>query len=149
MNRMEFLEKLRQALEMNVSPQVIRENLDYYGQYISDEVRKGRSEQEVLDELGDPWVIAKTIIDTQGDQGNAETIYDTPRQEYGRQESARGNARGFRFNTWWKSVLLMLCIIGVICLVLAAITGLISLIAPVLVPVLIIVIFVRILRGRS
>ena len=65
MNRVEFLEKLRQALEQNVSAQAVRENVEYYNQYISDELRKGRSEQDIMGELGDPWVIARTIIDSE------------------------------------------------------------------------------------
>ena len=53
MSRTEFLEKLREALDQNVSPHVVRENVEYYGRYINEEMRKGRSEQEILEELGD------------------------------------------------------------------------------------------------
>ena len=50
MSRTEFLEKLREALDQNVSPHVVRENVEYYGRYINEEMRKGRSEQEILEE---------------------------------------------------------------------------------------------------
>ena len=50
MSRTEFLEKLREALDQNVSPHVVRENVEYYGRYINEEMRKGRSEQEILED---------------------------------------------------------------------------------------------------
>ena len=63
MTKAEFLEKLRIELSSGVTPQVLQENLNYYSQYIDDEIRKGRTESEVLAELGDPWILAKTIVD--------------------------------------------------------------------------------------
>ena len=87
MTRLEFLEKLREALENDLSGQIVRENVDYYNTYISEEVRKGRNEEEVVDELGDPWVIARSLIeaaesahDSQGQssyQQNAYNSYDS------------------------------------------------------------------------
>ena len=68
MTKAEFLEKLRIELSSGVTPQVLQENLNYYGQYIDDEIRKGRTESEVLAELGDPWILAKTIVDTQREE---------------------------------------------------------------------------------
>ena len=85
MNKVEFIEGLQKALEMKVSPQTVRENASYYSQYIEDEVRKGRSEQEVVEELGDPWVIARTITDTQGTQEGIESAYyDSPYPQHKR-----------------------------------------------------------------
>ena len=57
MNRSEFLDKLREALENDLSGPVVRENIEYYDSYIQSEVRNGKTEQEVLDMLGDPWMI--------------------------------------------------------------------------------------------
>ena len=42
MTKAEFLEKLRIELSSGVTPQVLQENLNYYGQYIDDEIRKGK-----------------------------------------------------------------------------------------------------------
>ena len=54
MNRSEFLDKLREALENDLSGPVVRENIEYYDSYIQSEVRNGKTEQEVLDMLGAP-----------------------------------------------------------------------------------------------
>ena len=48
MRKDEFLQTLRRALNGNVPPRVVEENVRYYDGYISDEVRKGRSEEEVI-----------------------------------------------------------------------------------------------------
>ena len=64
MTKFEFSEKLRKALSGRVSHVVVNENVSYYERYIDTEIKKGRSEKEVLEELGDPRLIAKTIIDT-------------------------------------------------------------------------------------
>lgn len=60
----QFLHDLMVQLNLNVSDEVIREQIAYYDSYISDEIRKGRPEAEVIEELGSPRLLAKTIIDT-------------------------------------------------------------------------------------
>ncbi len=64
MSENEFLSELENALSGSVSPSLVNENLRYYEEYIETEKRKGRSVYEVMDELGDPRLIARTIIDT-------------------------------------------------------------------------------------
>lgn len=68
MDKQEFLEKLRLALNGRVSPEKADETLKYYEDYISAEVRMGRSEEDVMGVLGDPRLIARTIIETDGGQ---------------------------------------------------------------------------------
>ena len=72
MSRNEFLAKLKEALEMDLSSQKVEEQVAFYHQYINEEIGKGRTEAEVLEELGDPWVIARNILSTEGvsDRGN-------------------------------------------------------------------------------
>ena len=57
----EFLEKLRASLKGNVEDTVLYSNINYYEMYIDNEVKNGKSEKDVLNELGDPALIAKTI----------------------------------------------------------------------------------------
>lgn len=61
MNREEFLKQFREALEGKVPEQVIDENMRYYRTYIDNQINGGKSEYEVLCELGDPRLLAKTI----------------------------------------------------------------------------------------
>ena len=81
MNRQEFLENLRSQLVGQMQEGKAAAHLRYYEDYIQSQVRGGRSEQEVLEELGDPRLIAKTLIDT--DDGSTQ-------EDYGEYSSYRG-----------------------------------------------------------
>lgn len=170
MGRQEFLDGLRTALSGEVSPAVIRDNLNYYEGYISGEIQKGRSEEDVMGELGDPRLIARTIIDTSG--GGQSSYQQAGRQSgYYEEESAGASggtggdtSRGFRaefngngFNMrydkpkrpWFEKALIAVVIILAVFLVISMITGLISFLFPILVPLLIIYIIYRIIRGSG
>lgn len=66
MTKTEFLEGLRRALSSTRNPVLINENLVYYSSYIDGELGKGRSEAEIMEELGDPRLIANSIRDAAG-----------------------------------------------------------------------------------
>lgn len=154
MNRVDFLEKLKEALENEGGSLLVRENVEYYNQYITEEVRRGRSEREVLEELGDPWIIAKTILGAGGSASQNEYTYESPQQSYGGQEYqgsnvGRRNVRSFAIDSWWKKLLLILCVIGIIFVVFAIITGVISLVVPIMIPVLIVSILIRLVKGKN
>ncbi|WP_419093796.1 DUF1700 domain-containing protein [[Clostridium] scindens] len=151
MTRSEFLNKLKEALANDLSGPVIQENVNYYSGYIADEVRKGRSEEEVVAELGDPWAIARTIIESLEIQGNTQEDYgyEPNRQNYDqRQQSGTGQVHIFGLDTWWKKLLLVLGIVGVFMLVIAVIGGIFSLLAPILVPLILVIIVFRIIGSR-
>lgn len=63
MSKNEFLELLRAALSGEIPDLEIESNMKYYEEYIRTEGYK-TSEEEVVNQLGDPRLIAKTIIDT-------------------------------------------------------------------------------------
>lgn len=146
MNQNEFLSMLREALENELSGQAVQENVQYYKTYIDEEIRNGRTEEEVLAELGDPWLIAKTIITSPHSGQERQTIDDTPfqRENAGRESKVHV----FGLDTWWKKLLAALAVIGVIAAIIAIITGVLSLIAPILIPVLLIVIIMKIFREK-
>ena len=63
MSKEEFLRELAEALAGDVPESVIRDNVSYYGSYISQETAKGRSVDEIVKEIGEPFIVAKTIIE--------------------------------------------------------------------------------------
>ena len=101
MNKQEFLEKLRLALNGKVSASVVAENLKFYEDYINTEMRKGKSEEEVLNSLGDPRLIARTIVETKGgrteqtadfkEDGSYSEQEQEAYQGYGRVSGTAGN----------------------------------------------------------
>lgn len=75
MTREQFLDELKCALAGEVPANVMMESLSYYANYIDDEVRHGKSAEEVIEELGKPALIAKTIIAAQAGERNADYEY--------------------------------------------------------------------------
>ena len=61
MNKQEFVDRLLMALNGRVSPGLVMDNVNYYEDYINTEIRKGRTEEEVLESLGDPRLIARFL----------------------------------------------------------------------------------------
>ena len=63
MNRYEFISTLRMALTGKVPATTVEDNIRYYEEYIEIQLRQGKSEEDVLAGLGDPRLLAKTIIE--------------------------------------------------------------------------------------
>lgn len=55
---------MEQKLTGELDENTVAKTLRYYSEYIDSETRKGRSGEEVLEELGSPLLIARTILDT-------------------------------------------------------------------------------------
>lgn len=130
MTKQEFIEKLRSALTGKVSADVITDNIRYYEDYINTEIRKGKSEEEVLAALGDPRLIARTIITT---SARTDTAGAGEYREYSRAEGSQGQERK-RMPVWMWLIFGLLIIV----LIFSAVMSLLSLLWPILVPMIII-----------
>ena len=64
MTEKEFLDTLYEQLSDQIPDSKASAHTQYYQDYIRNEIRNGKNEQEVLQSLGDPRLIAKTLIDT-------------------------------------------------------------------------------------
>lgn len=150
MDRTEFLDRLQRALASGVSSSQVAENVRYYQDYIDVEIRKGRSEEEVLASLGDPRLLAKSIIEANKRAGISEGTnrnYDeeTADDSYGtRQEKAAGTEGMVRMPGW----LILLIVIVVALLVIGVVFSVISVLAPIIIPVLIVVLVVNFIKSR-
>lgn len=135
MDRYEFVSTLKAVLTGEVPGAIVEDNVRYYEGYISQEVASGKSEREVLESLGDPRLIAKTIIDTYQDPA------DEVRMEYDQETGRSPEYHYVNLNTWYGRLLIFV-IIG---LILIVIFTFLSWILPILLPIILIVWFVRIL----
>ena len=152
MTRREFIDKLKAALEQDLSPREVQEQVTFYNDYIRDEVRKGRTEEAVTAELGDPWAIARNIISAaeitgEGSFGQESGgRYQEPerRRSGAYREESGSQIHIFGAPSRWQILLVVLGVIGVIALVIAVIGGIFSLLAPILVPLLVILIIFQI-----
>ncbi|MDO5392646.1 MAG: DUF1700 domain-containing protein [Eubacteriales bacterium] len=82
MTKSEFLEILRQQLDGEMPSGEIYSNIHYYDQYIDKELLSGKTEEEVMNELGDPRLIAKTLIDADEGPLYNSTYQDVPYRVY-------------------------------------------------------------------
>lgn len=96
MERQEFLQGLEEALTGEISVRQLQSNLQYYRDYISEEISRGRPEQEVMEELGDPRLIARTIVDAAVAEEESQGYYRTesdPSSRYNYREAAEEQER--------------------------------------------------------
>ena len=107
MNRTEFLDTLRSQLSGQMHEGKVAAHVRYYEDYIQSQVRSGRDEQQVLDELGDPRLIARTLLDTDVDNGQLDyeeySTYSDDAQNT--QSSSRNHVHVWRFDTWYSKLL--------------------------------------------
>lgn len=94
MNRNEFLRILRESLEMSLEKDAINAQLDYYDKYISDEMKNGKTEKDVIAELGDPRLIAKTIK-TVSNTNDVTSDSENNKSSSKNHENSSGYSRGY------------------------------------------------------
>ncbi len=161
MRKEEFLQLLRQALMGDVPPGVLEENVRYYDSYITEEVRKGRTEEEVIAEIGDPRLIARTIEDTTegASDGGYEDIYMNGQtrggtyQDRGGSEERRKEQDSFHVYNLsggiWRfliPILVFVVLFSIISLLFTVVGGIFAMLSPILGPLLIIWFLVWIFR---
>ena len=123
-----------------MSEQAVKENLQYYKTYIEDEVKKGRTEKEVVEELGDPWIIAKTLIESPGGE---QTYEEAEEDNVSRYEDRRQNVHILGLDTWWKKAALILAIVGIIFGIGTLLVGVVRIVLPILIPFLAIMFLIK------
>ena len=146
MDRAEFLRELEEALAGEVSPATAAENLRYYDAYIAEEAAKGRDEAEVIEEIGGPRIIARTIIDSQGggsgrqdfgDGGWQDTGgYREPDAYYeGRREGAGsgyGHSVFIDLSKWYWKLAVAVAVVFILAVAVMLVMGFLSLVIPLL-----------------
>lgn len=149
MNKQEFLDRLRTALTGEVSQPLISENVRYYDDYIMTEVRKGRSEDEVLIELGDPRLIAHTIIDMNQPQVAEKHIFRDAQEEQPHEKNKGWShwethlPRILKVPGWVWLLVVVLILVALFQLAFSLFVALL----PILLPVVIIVGIVKLFRN--
>lgn len=173
MNREEFLSRLGAALNGEVPASVIQENLNYYDGYIREEAAKGRTEEEVIDEIGGYRLIAKTIIEANGGENSGGSgssqggFYDSQGYDqsysqsysdsgYSSQDSyddyGQGRNRGgfhmYDLSSGWKRFIIPAVIILVLLLVFSIIGGIFSLLSPIIGPLIVIFFLYKLFKNN-
>lgn len=154
MRKTEFLQELREALDGEVPASVIQSNVSYYDQYISQEAAKGRSEEAVIEEIGSPRLIARTIIDssegagetnqggsyTSGDAGGSgRTTSSYDGGFSGRDDSdLPPNFHYIDLNKWYWKLLVSVVVIAILFVLFAVVGGIFTILIRLAGPILLI-----------
>ena len=148
MDRTEFIEILRSQLSGQMQEGRASAHVRYYEDYIQSQVRSGRTEAEVLAELGDPRLIAKTLIDTNVE--NETDTYDDYQESYRNKYQSDGNQTTSKhkykldLSTWYGKAIVILCAVVIV----VALVALIGTILPFLIVFAIILYFISWLKKR-
>lgn len=154
MSKQEFVDRLRSSLSGKLSPALVEENARYYEEYINTQIRLGEQEEKVLEALGDPRLIARSIVAAEGGRSSA-SAGDYREYDGGREQEADGGRKirpSFhitRLPSWALPVLAvgtMLLAFVIIGLVFHLLLQVIAWLWPVVFIALIVVFFVKLFR---
>lgn len=98
MTKQEFINELRLSLTGRMDTPAINENIRYYEDYITAEVRKGASEEQVLSDIGDPNAIAISLIDA------AERAANKSSENYTNQAEANSEKSTQKTSLWLRLI---------------------------------------------
>ena len=155
MTKQEFLEGLRERLLEEGADVLVPENLNYYDSYIEEEKQKGRTEEDVLEELGNPALIARSILEAagyevdgvpDGNPGGYDNARTTEEEQFGQQFSERMERAEESFQPVKDTVMPWVILGAVLLIILILVLGFFAILSRFLVPILLIVLIVRIVR---
>jgi uncharacterized membrane protein len=142
--KQEFLDGLRIALAGEVSTRLVTDNVRYYDEYILTQIRLGRSEAEVLEELGDPRLIARTIIDMNQPNQTVKHAFKDTEEEMSQKDKWRMHLSQLSRIPGWMWILIVIMVLYTI---FRLTFSLFIRLLPLIVPVVIVVGVVKLFRN--
>lgn len=137
MNKEEFLRELEEALAGDVPESVIRDNISYYSSYLTQEMAKGRTVDEIVLEIGEPFIVAKTIIESSEAAGESagndgygnyrETYTEARSQDQYQDQRRNPNVHYIDLNKWYWKLLGIILLFFVITLIFNIVGGIFAL----------------------
>lgn len=131
MTKKEFLNTLYEQLSDQMPEAKASAHTQYYHDYIQDAIKRGQKEKQVLDSLGDPRLIAKTLIDTDAEPSvfsgsgtsdySGQDLYHTENTGYGNQsDSEYGQPKHRHYHldlsTWYGKLIVIVAATAVLAL---------------------------------
>lgn len=85
-NKEEFLRILQECLEESIPKEELLDTLAYYREYFAEEMSHGKTEEEILQSIGSPRLIAHSILDVHEETDHNQTshggYYDMDEETY-------------------------------------------------------------------
>lgn len=144
MNRAEFLDILKKSLEGEIPQAECVDNLRYYGEYFEKDTR---SDEEICEELGDPRLIAKSVIEAYlaSKGADAEHYTSQARSEYRRMQG--DDYPNGTTNSGAMGLLHKVALIAVVLLVILLLAFVLRLTFALLIPILVVVLLWKLIQG--
>lgn len=147
MLKQEFLDSLRRSLVGNLEYHRVEEHIRYYTDYIDSQMRQGVSEEKIMEELGDPRLIAKTLVGVGEKAFTSGEYVEEERTEKKNLHSYNFNGKNIVIPAWLSSILLGAFLVVVLGLFFALLGGLLHLAFPILMVIFAIRMISKIFRG--
>ena len=118
MSKGEFLEGLRERLSGEIPEYKVQEHLRYYDNYLSEQILKGKTEEEATAMLGSPYLIAKTILDME--EPEEETV-EQDQSSYAQEERRTQNysKKEKKAGKWQFRIFILVLVIIAVALIFA------------------------------
>jgi len=150
MTKEEFLSTLRGRLTGNMSQAEVESHIAFYASYIDEQLGIGKTMEDIINDIGEPRIIAKTLMGS-GSSGPTVVIDD---DNYGRYSEGESDAEKNTSSTGSKikrTAIIAAVIIGalvIIGLVVSLVLGLLWILAPVILCVVIIGVVLKMVNKK-
>lgn len=152
MDRGEFLSILRESMEGLIPMDEVEKNIQFYRSYFDE---SGQADREVIEELGDPRLIARTIIDAyKASKGPMADYYtEQARSEYSREHSGQygdfanqegGGGSGRRF-AWLEKAIGWFVVLFVVIVFFVVAVAVVGVFVGYVLPVILLIVLIKIL----
>lgn len=153
MTKSEFLEVLTECLTGELPGYEIESNIRYYDEYITNACDSGQAIEDVLDMLGDPRLIARTIIDTsQFPSKNAKNYNEE--ENYSQEQAEHNSYRQWQqqqqmhYNSseqvpWYKKLLNIALLILILVLIFMLISVFFNIFFSIGIPIILILLIIN------
>ncbi len=152
MNRQEFVDRLKVSLSGKVSPGQVEENARYYEDYINTRIRLGETEESVMRELGDPRLIARSIVAAEsgrtGENGE-DQVYGGGEEGNRRRSGRRQFFRLSSMPSWGLPVLaggILLFLLVVLGLLFRLVLHMLAWLWPLMAIAIVVIFFIKLFR---
>lgn len=152
MDRGEFLSILRESMEGLIPMDEVEKNIQFYRSYFDE---SGQADREVIEELADPRLIARTIIDAyKASKGPMADYYtEQARSEYSREHSGQygdfanqegGGGSGRRF-AWLEKAIGWFVVLFVAIVFFVVAVAVVGVFVGYVLPVILLIVLIKIL----
>ncbi len=143
MKKEDFLFYLKKALKGEIPADKVKYHVNYYQKYIDEEVRNGKKQSDVIDMLGDPQLIAKSIIESERMSGSSANYADY--SDFKNEEQTKRQKQTIR-QIKIEGIIGIIVFIFFLILIIAAIWGLFTLVARLFIPILLVILVVSVIK---